>query len=170
MNLSFVPDYKFKAVTDISAAFLQKRGIELLLLDLDNTIAPYGAKLPTDEILQWAGELQGAGITLYFVSNSKKQWRVSAFADELGVGYIYRAKKPSSRAISALLRELKTSESCTALAGDQIFTDVLASNGAGITSIVVHPIRFTNPFLAVRFALELPFRAMRRPQKTDTKE
>ena len=48
----------------------------------------------------------------------------------------------------------------TALVGDQIFTDVLGANIAGIKSILVEPIKFTNPFLALRYFVETPFRKM----------
>ena len=162
MSFSPVPDYRFKELCDISAGFLIKNGVSWLLLDLDNTIAPYGVASPSEEVVAWADQLKGAGISLHIVSNSKKTGRVSSFADALGISYIYRAKKPSPRAVRELLQKLKVAPSKAALAGDQIYTDVLAANGAGVMSIVVHPIKFTNPFLALRFALELPFRALRR--------
>ena len=47
----------------------------------------------------------------------------------------------------------------TALVGDQIFTDVLGGNRAGVTTILVKPIRLAgNPGRYVRYAAELPFR------------
>lgn len=162
MSLSPVPDHKFKALGDITAGFLQKNGISLLMLDLDNTIAPYGESSPSHELLCWAEDIKSSGVTLYIVSNSRKTNRVSAFADALGVSYIYRARKPSARAVLELLSELRVAPSAAALVGDQIFTDVLAANGAGVLSIVVYPIKFTNPFLALRYVLELPFRVLRR--------
>ena len=162
MSFSPVPDYKFKALVDISVEFLKKHGVSLLMLDLDNTIAPYGETLPSAEVLAWAKELQGAGVALHIVSNSKKTGRVSSFADALGIPYIYRAKKPSPRAVRELLEKRRIPPLSAALVGDQIYTDVLAANGADVMSIVVCPIRFTNVFLALRFALELPFRAIRR--------
>ena len=162
MSFSPIPDYKFKALTDITVVFLREHNVSLLLLDLDNTVAPYGAVSPTAELLAWAEEMKCAGITLCIVSNSKKAGRVSSFADALGIIYIYRAKKPSPRRTRELLEKLQIHHSVAALVGDQIYTDVLAANGARVMSIVVRPIKFTNIFLALRFALELPFRALRR--------
>ena len=162
MSFSPVPDYKFKALTDISTGFLTKNRISLLLLDLDNTIAPYGETSPTAEVLAWVIRIKSFGISLHIVSNSKKTERVSSFAKALEIPYIYRAKKPSPRAVRELISELQASPSSAALVGDQIYTDVLAANGACVMSIVVRPIKFTNPFLALRFSLELPFRALRR--------
>jgi len=52
------------------------------------------------------------------------------------------------------------SSDVSALAGDQVFTDTLAANLAGVVSISVRPRRFTNPLLKLRYFIELPFRAM----------
>ena len=47
-------------------------------------------------------------------------------------------------------------ENC-ALAGDQIFTDVLGANGQGVQSILVKAIHNHNFWLKARHVLELPF-------------
>ena len=44
-----------------------------------------------------------------------------------------------------------------ALAGDQIFTDTLGANLAGITSILVTPINNHNIWLKLRHVAEKPF-------------
>ena len=132
------------------------------MLDLDNTIAPYGQAEPSADVIAWVIRMKSFGIKLHIVSNSKKTKRVSAFADALGIPYIYRAKKPSPRAVRELLEKLLIKPTAAALVGDQIYTDVLAANSAGVMSVLVKPIEFTNPFLALRYALELPFRVLRR--------
>ena len=43
-----------------------------------------------------------------------------------------------------------------------MFTDILGANRAGVLAIAVRPIACDNPFRAVRYAIELPFRAMAR--------
>jgi hypothetical protein len=109
--------------------------------------------------MSWAQMMRQRGIELFIVSNSKRPQRVESFARQLGIEYIKAAGKPSVRGINqAMERRSKTPEQ-SALCGDQIFTDVLGANRAGVTSIVVHPIKFTNPFLALRYFIELPFRA-----------
>ena len=44
-----------------------------------------------------------------------------------------------------------------ALAGDQIYTDTLAANRAGVRSILVEPIHLHNVWLRLRHVAELPF-------------
>ena len=51
----------------------------------------------------------------------------------------------------------------TAIVGDQIFTDVLGGNRAGVATILVKPIRLAgNPGRYLRYAVEVPFRLLSR--------
>jgi HAD superfamily phosphatase (TIGR01668 family) len=161
--MSFLPfpKYKFPKLSDITADFLVKNGVELLMLDLDNTIAPYGAELPPEPTLRWAESVLATGVRLYIISNSRKEGRVKAFAQALGVPYILRAKKPSPRKPREAMRALNVKPENAALAGDQIYTDILSAKLAGVTPILVEPIKLSNPLLALRYALEAPFRRLR---------
>mgnify|MGYP002703986462 CR=1 FL=1 len=54
----------------------------------------------------------------------------------------------------------------TVMVGDQIFTDILGANRAGVTPLLVKPIRLAgNPGRYLRYAVETPFRLLgkRRP-------
>jgi hypothetical protein len=68
--------------------------------------------------------------------------------------------KPSPKSLLQAMETAGFGADVSALAGDQIMTDALAANRAGIVSIIVRPRRFTNPFLALRYYIEVPFRAM----------
>jgi HAD superfamily phosphatase (TIGR01668 family) len=160
MSFSLIPEYSFQSVCDISPEFLRLRGITLLLVDLDNTLAPYGTLEPSREIADWAESVKAAGIELFMVSNNHGSTRVKAFADRFGIDFIMGANKPFSAGVKKVLKQLGKRAAETALAGDQIFTDVIAANSAGVTSIIVVPIKIINPLLNVRYWLEAPFRAM----------
>lgn len=164
MSLSPIASYKFKQLTGVSPEFLRKAGIRLLMLDLDNTIAPYGQDLPSVEVLDWSRRVREAGVTLFIVSNSRKTHRVSAYSEAMGIDYVYKARKPSPRAVRGVLAQFDVAPRSAALAGDQTYTDVLSANLAGVQSILVRPIKFSNAFLAVRYIFELPFRIWRKSQ------
>ena len=54
----------------------------------------------------------------------------------------------------------------TIMVGDQIFTDILGANNAGVASILVEPIRLAgNPGRYLRYAIETPFRLLGRRRK-----
>jgi len=160
MIISPIPDFSFRTLTDVTPEFLNQLGIKFLMLDLDNTIAAYDEHLPSDALLQWAQDVRSQGVELYIVSNSLRKKRVAAFTQELDVGVIMNAHKPSPNGVFKAMETSGHTVESSAFIGDQIFTDTLAANRAGVISIIVRPLRFTNPFLALRFAAEAPFRAM----------
>ena len=160
MSFSLIPEYVFCNVTDITPDFLGRLGTRFLMLDLDNTIAGNNERVPSDKILRWAENMKNSGVRLFIVSNSRRRGRVEAFAEALGISYIKGARKPSPKGVLRAMVEAGYGACDSALAGDQIFTDTLAANTAGAVSLVVRPKSCKNPFLALRYALELPFRAL----------
>jgi len=159
-GFSFIPQYVFREITDISIDFLKQTGIKFLMLDLDNTIAAYNEHIFADDILKWITDAKNNGINLFIISNSTRTKRVTSFSESIAVRYIMRSAKPSPKSLLHAMETAGFAKNESALAGDQVFTDALAANQAGVISIIVRPRRFTNPFLALRYFLELPFRAM----------
>jgi len=104
--------------------------------------------------------MKSYGIELFIISNSTRISRVEAFSNALGAGFVMRSRKPSPQGLYKALNETGQDAGVSALVGDQVLTDALAANRAGVISIVVHPRRFTNPFLALRYYIEAPFRAL----------
>jgi len=152
--------YSFPELTDISADFLDSIGVKFLMLDLDNTIAAYSEHQPSEKISLWVETMKAHGLELFIISNSLRKKRIRKFAKILDVNVIMNAHKPSPKGAFQAMSSSGYSVKVSALVGDQIFTDVLAANRAGVISIIVKPRRFTNPVLALRYAIEYPFRAI----------
>jgi len=159
-RFSLIPQYSFRDITDVKTSFLKKLGIRFLMLDLDNTIAAYDEHILTDSISEWITGITDSGIKLFIISNSKRKKRVESFSESIGAEFIQKSGKPSPKSLLDAMETAGFDSSVSALAGDQILTDTLAANRAGVISIVVRPRRFTNPFLALRYFIEVPFRAM----------
>lgn len=130
MSLSFLPRIMARTVMDLSPQLLQQRGIALLMLDFDNTIVPYTTDEPTEEMLAWLTEMAASGIQLCIVSNSKKP-RVVTFAKRYGLDVMTHAHKPSAKVLRACMARYGVAPAHAALAGDQIYTDVLGANRPG---------------------------------------
>ncbi|MCL2366170.1 MAG: YqeG family HAD IIIA-type phosphatase [Oscillospiraceae bacterium] len=165
MSFSPLPDYSFTHLTDINPDFLLKQGIKFLMLDLDNTIAAYDEKTPTQEIISWVEHVKAKNIDMFIVSNSLRKKRVGAFANALEIGAVLNARKPSPNGVFVAMAEAHHTPDHSAFIGDQIFTDTLAANRAGVLSIIVTPKKLTNPLLALRYLFEAPFRARGRNHK-----
>lgn len=156
MSFSFLPSIRADALTQLTATMLQKRNIQLLMMDFDNTIVPYTTSIPTREMLAWLEQMNHSGIQLCVVSNSRNS-RVRVFCQTYGLDCITHAKKPFSKGIKECLARYGMDAGHSALVGDQIYTDVLGANCAGVTSILIPAIHNHNIWLKLRHVAELPF-------------
>ena len=156
MSFSLLPTVITDELTDLTPEFLSSRGIQLLMMDFDNTIVPYTTNTPTPLMEQWLREMASSHIQLCVVSNSKRD-RVKIFCKKYGIDCITHAKKPFPKGIRQCLEKYQLPGSQAAMVGDQIFTDTLGGNGCGVTTILVKAIDNHNFWLKARHVLELPF-------------
>lgn len=158
MSFSLLADISVEKITDIPPSFFNEKGIKFLMIDLDNTLAAYDEHSPADDVKKWIADIKEIGITPAIVSNSSRLMRVCAFAENFDVNSVARAAKPGIFNILHLIETSGFTAAESALIGDQIFTDVLAANRAGIMSVMTKPRKFTNIFLYLRYLAEKPFR------------
>ena len=165
MSILPIPRGVYPSVDCIDPEKLARRGIRLVLADLDNTLAPY-KEAPTPQAAAWAGELEAYGIRLFLLSNSRKPHRARQMAQRLGVPYQGRSGKPKRGGYLRAMERMGCAPEQTVMVGDQIFTDVLGACRAGVVPLLVEPIRLAgNPGRYLRYAAETPFRLLgkRRP-------
>ena len=165
MHFPFLPKTMIPKLIDIRAEDLIEQGVRLLMLDFDNTVLPYTSNEPTKPLLDWVSGIRTAGIEVCVVSNSKKP-RAIPFCELAGIGLIRAAKKPFSKGIRACLDRYGVPPEQAALVGDQIYTDVLGANLAGVHSILVKPLHLHNIWLKGRHVLEQPFILIAKHKKT----
>ena len=158
MLKSLIPSYVFKKYTDITPRFLLEIGVDFLMLDLDNTLAKYSEHEPSPDCIEWVTTMNENGITLYLVSNSKRETRVDSFAAALNLPFVKNARKPSPSRLFEAMALFEKDKHTSAFLGDQIFTDTHAANRASVCSILVRPLSLKNPLLFLRYIAEIPFR------------
>ena len=157
MPFSLLPKLMTDALTDVTPELLTRRGVKLLMLDFDNTIVPYTTSTPTPEMASWLQTMNAReDIQVCIVSNSHNS-RVPEFCQKYGLDCITHAKKPFSKGIQECLAKYGIPAIQAALVGDQIYTDVLGANCAGVTTILVKAIHNHTFWLKARHVLELPF-------------
>jgi uncharacterized protein len=133
------PDIQVTSVADVTPALLERLGIRGLLVDLDDTLIASNADALGAEAEAWLDELRRAGIALVILSNGERE-RVRRLGERIGVPAFALVGKPFAFAFRKGLAALGTPREATAMVGDQLFTDVLGANCAGITSILVRPL------------------------------
>ena len=153
------PDEYLRSAYEIDYGKLYKEGCRGVIFDIDNTLVPHGA--PADErAVQLFVRLKELGIDCVLLSNNKEP-RVKMFSDKAGVRYIFKAGKPKPVNYRRAMELMHTDTESTVFIGDQIFTDILGGNRAGVSTILVRPIRLAgNPGRYLRYAAELPFRLL----------
>ena len=125
---------------DLTPDFLKENGIEVLLLDIDNTLAPYEQLDPDEKIRAWLENMATAGIKTALVSNNRKG-RMERFNADLQRPGRSGACKPLPFRGRKVMKALGGNKKNTAVMGDQIFTDVLFGRMLGIRAILLPPIK-----------------------------
>lgn len=133
------PKYYFDKISDIDLNKLKQKNIDTILLDLDNTLVPWYNSYIDPEIYNWLNNIKENNFKVCIISNGLSV-RVKRISKELGFPFISNAIKPSTRAIVKALKMLNSKPENTVIIGDQIFTDILAGNRLGLTTILVKPL------------------------------
>ena len=153
----FYPDILFPHIYEITPAFLEEQQVKGLILDLDNTIAPYEVAEPDGEILRWFDELRAEGFSAALVSNNHAP-RVERFNRTLGLDAYPDSRKPRRGTLETAMKRLGVTHAETAMLGDQLLTDAYAGKHIGLVSIIVPPIKDkTSLFFKSKRLLERPF-------------
>ena len=138
MLKQFFPGEYLDSAYDIDYEALFATGYRAILFDVDNTLVPHGA--PADEkAIALFEKIHSLGFETRLLSNNKEP-RVRTFCEKVGGSYCFKANKPSPKSYLQAMKELNTNQENTLFIGDQIFTDVLGANRAGLYTIMVKPI------------------------------
>ncbi len=136
---AFRPDHFADSVFDIDLDWLRQRGLRGLLVDVDNTLMPRNETIPGVRVRAWISALRRADVPLLVISNNWSS-RVKTIASELDLEVIAPAGKPFRPAFIKGLDLLGLPADETAIVGDQVFTDILGGNRAGLASVLVPPL------------------------------
>lgn len=157
MKQNLIPDYMFGHYYEITPEFLDSIGIRALLIDIDNTLAPYEMPDPDDRIRAWFKALEAKGIQAALVSNNHAP-RVERFNKTLGLLAYPDSGKPKRKTLEIAMRAMGVSHGETAMLGDQLLTDCYAGKHIGLCTIIVPPIKDkTTLFFRTKRKLERPF-------------
>src|SRR5699024_1650018 len=128
LNL-FLPNKHVNHIYDITPAFLQSKNIKGMIVDLDNTLLPWGMAHATEEVIEWLRKMKEASIQVTILSNNNAD-RVFIFAETLEAPFVSRAKKPVRRAFLKAQKMMNLNKEEIIVVGDQLLTDVLGGNRA----------------------------------------
>lgn len=124
---------------EVTPAWLAGKGLEGILLDLDDTLLPAAAEHVGDDVYAWLADLLAAGVKVAILSNGERE-RVAEVAERAGVPALALAGKPFGWAFRRGLGLLGLPVERVAMLGDQLFTDVLGAKRVGLKAVLVTPL------------------------------
>jgi len=134
-----IPDLICESVFAIDLDELRGRKISGLLVDIDNTLVPWGEPEMEEAFVDWVQSAKNKGFKVCLVSNAKKP-RAEGFATLLDIPAVGMALKPLGRAFKRGMSLLNLGPREVAVVGDQLFTDVFGGNRLGIYTILINPL------------------------------
>jgi len=133
------PDMRVKGVWEIDLDELSRRGVAGIIVDIDNTIAPWGTYDLYEPAAEWLERAINRGFGICLLTNNYHS-RADWFARALGLPVVCGWVKPWRWGYRRAMQILGTHPGSTAMVGDQLFTDILGAGRLGIHTILVSPL------------------------------
>lgn len=132
----FVPDRLINHYSELTAKDLKADNIKLFLCDIDNTLVEPDEPHMSEQALRYLKSIIDADIEVVLISNNT-QTRVELFNQGLNLPVYPMALKPLPKAYNRIKKDYPNIKIREMLSlGDQIMTDVLGSNLAGIKVVL----------------------------------
>ena len=154
---SLFPCYSLSSVYTLDFVRLYEKGYRAAFFDIDNTLVLHDepARKETEELFL---KLKEIGFKTAILSNNGKE-RVERFAKSVGADYYQEnAGKPSPKSYITAARFFHLEKEQCLFFGDQLFTDILGGNRAGIPTVLVRVMGKEKYFhIVLKRLLEKPF-------------
>lgn len=141
----FRPRAYYDRLALLDLAEISRLGYKALLFDVDNTITTWNSPEIAPEVVQWFSVLAEGSLRGCIISNNSAE-RLAPLAERLGLEFVAKARKPLPFAYRRAAKKLGADLSQTLMIGDQLLTDILGANLAGIDSVLLKPISLDKEF------------------------
>ena len=108
------------------------------MFDLDNTCVPFKDTEPNKKLIDLFETLKDMDFKVILYSNATRK-RLTPFKNGLNVDCSASSKKPNTKKLLKVIKMFNYNLSDVVLIGDQLYTDMLCGNRAGIKTILVNP-------------------------------
>ena len=135
----FYPYEYVSSVFDIDYQKLYQQGYRAVMFDIDNTLVPHG-KDSTPDVDALFDRIHQVGLQTFLLSNNSEE-RIQRCLRNIDSQYLFDAQKPKPANYLRAVQILGVKKEEVLFVGDQIFTDILGANLAGIDNILVAYIR-----------------------------
>ena len=134
----FMPAHAVGSLAEINTDHLWQRGKRLILLDVDHTLVKWRAEDFSPEVLNWIAQARELGFNFCIISNTRRVERLARLSERLNIPTVRARFKPSRAMFRLALAKFKCPAKDAIMVGDQLMTDILGANRAGIDAIWVN--------------------------------
>lgn len=135
MFRKFYPYEYVDSVFVIDYEKIFRKGFRGVIFDIDMTLVPHGED-STPAVDALFKRIHAVGLKTLLLTNNDTA-RVERFIKNIDTPYICDANKPEPAAYLKAVELLGIKKDAAIFIGDQIFTDILGANKAGLASILV---------------------------------
>ncbi|EFO66935.1 HAD phosphatase, family IIIA [Lactobacillus iners LactinV 11V1-d] len=135
----FRPTYTIDSIYNLDINALKNMGIKAIFSDLDNTLLAWNNFETDDSLQKLERRLADADIKLIVISNNSSE-RISKVLDVYRIEFAARARKPLPIGINKAIAKYNLNKSDVLMVGDQLLTDIVAGNLAGVRTVLVKPL------------------------------
>ncbi len=152
-----IPDLICDTVYSIPFSDYSKKGVEVVVFDIDNTLVPYDVPVPDEKLKDFLFSLKRMGLEIAFVSNNTPE-RVEKFNESLGFYILPDSHKPLKSALKPVFEHFGIGSEKLLFVGDQLLTDVLCARLNSVRVVSVPPIKKVETrFFRFKRWIEKPF-------------
>ena len=152
--MCFRPDTQALRLENVNLYVMRHVGVRVLLLDADNTITRWNSPEISPQVKEWVRTVKEAGFAVLVVSNNHAP-RLEPISRQLEINCIPQVRKPLPFRLKKLAKQLGVKPKQCAMIGDQILTDVLAGNLAGMHTVLLQPIDTSAEFKGTKINRKL---------------
>jgi len=139
MIKKFLPQKMYRDIYLLTPEYMKAHNLKGIITDLDNTLIRWDKPDATPEIRAWFQQFIDAGIQVVVCSNNNEK-RVKIFADQVGLPFVFKARKPLVRGFKRAQQLMGLESHEIIVIGDQLMTDVFGGNRGGFHTILVAPL------------------------------
>jgi uncharacterized protein len=134
-----LPDYRFNSLIDLKISWMKEKGIQLILLDMNNTLVDNADFNLSESYQAWLSECVNQSIQVLVCSNNPNQ-NIHHFAQKMKINAIHLSMKPFPFRIQPYIKKLQISSRHVLVIGDQLFTDVLLGKILHAQTALIKPL------------------------------
>ncbi len=136
----FRPHYLISRLEELDYRILLERGIRGVMLDLDNTLVPWGCQNLSENVITWITRMRDHGLSGCIVTNARRVSRVRPVAEYLDLPWVTKANKPLPWGFARGMRIMGSTPETSAMVGDLMTMDILGGKRLGIFTVLVEPL------------------------------